>query len=367
MKFTIQREVLLKQLQHVVSVVSKKSIIPIFSNVNVQAEESGIRMTGTDAEVEVTSKATADSVDRHGAATIPARKLHDIARALPQGAIVKVACDEGKATVSSGRSRFTLSTLPSDDFPSSDSVETIETVKITDAVLSELIDRTAFAMAQNDVRYYLNGMLFDLGEGKLTCVATDGHRLAICDADVERESSERRQIIIPRKGILELQRMLDGGDSVVSLGIGKTHIRVDIGDVVFTSKLIDGRYPDYENVIPMGANETAKVGREALKAALQRANILANEKLRAVRCEFRQTSIKVIAHNVEQEEANEEVDAESTIQQMVIGFNVTYLLDAISALREDEVVISLRDETSSALICEASNSRCRHVVMPMRV
>jgi DNA polymerase-3 subunit beta len=238
---------------------------------------------------------------------------------------------------------------------------------VPEAALKELIERTAFAMAQQDVRYYLNGLLFDLGDRRLRCVATDGHRLALCETTLEADVQTKRQIIVPRKGVQELQRLLEGGDRTLELEMGRNHIRVKRDDVTFTSKLIDGRFPDYAAVIPIGADREVRIDREVLRAALQRAAILSNEKYRGVRLEVSPGQLKINAHNPEQEEAQEEVEAETKVDDLAVGFNVNYLLDALSALRDEHVVIALRDANSSALVREASNDRCRHVVMPLRL
>jgi len=306
-----------------------------------------------------------DSQD--GETTIPARKLFDIVRALPDGSKVTVSQSGDKITVQAGRSRFTLSSLPANDFPSVDEVEATERVAVPEAALKELIERTAFAMAQQDVRYYLNGLLFDLADTRLRCVATDGHRLALCETALESAVQNKRQIIVPRKGVQELQRLLEGGDRTLELEMGRSHVRVKRDDVTFTSKLIDGRFPDYEAVIPIGADREVKIDREALRAALQRAAILSNEKYRGVRLEVSPGLVRINAHNPEQEEAQEEVEAETKVDGLAVGFNVNYLLDALGALRDEFVVLQLRDANSSALVREAGSERCRHVVMPLRL
>ena len=264
-------------------------------------------------------------------------------------------------------SRFSLASLPANDFPSVDEVEATEHVSVPEASLKELIERTAFAMAQQDVRYYLNGLLFDLRDAVLRCVATDGHRLALCEAALEVPVQTKRQIIVPRKGVLELQRLLEGGDRELELEMGRSHIRVKRDDVTFTSKLIDGRFPDYEAVIPIGADKEVKIDRETFRASLQRAAILSNEKYRGVRVEVSPGQLRINAHNPEQEEAQEEVEADTRVDSLVIGFNVNYLLDALSALRDEHVVLQLRDANSSALLREAGSQKCRHVVMPLRL
>ncbi|WP_269789548.1 DNA polymerase III subunit beta [Stenotrophomonas sp. Iso1] len=365
MRFTLQREAFLKPLAQVVNVVERRQTLPVLANFLVQVQGGQLSLTGTDLEVEMVSRiAVEDAQD--GETTIPARKLFEIIRALPDGSRITVSQTGDKITVQAGRSRFTLATLPANDFPSVDEVEATERVAVPEAALKELIERTAFAMAQQDVRYYLNGLLFDLRDKTLRCVATDGHRLALCETSLET-STGKRQIIVPRKGVTELQRLLDSGDREVELEVGRSHIRVKRDDVTFTSKLIDGRFPDYEAVIPIGADREVKVDREMLRAALQRAAILSNEKYRGVRVEVTPGQLKLSAHNPEQEEAQEEIEADTEVSDLAIGFNVNYLLDALSALRDEHVVIQLRDSNSSALVREASSEKSRHVVMPLRL
>ncbi|HFF6202286.1 DNA polymerase III subunit beta [Stenotrophomonas maltophilia] len=366
MRFTLQREAFLKPLAQVVNVVERRQTLPVLANFLVQVQNGQLSLTGTDLEVEMVSRiAVEDAQD--GETTIPARKLFEIIRALPDGSRITVSQTGDKITVQAGRSRFTLATLPSNDFPSVDEVEATERVAIGEATLKELIERTAFAMAQQDVRYYLNGLLFDLRGDALRTVATDGHRLALCETDLAKPSGSKRQIIVPRKGVTELQRLLESGDREIELEVGRSHVRVKRDDVTFTSKLIDGRFPDYEAVIPIGADREVKVDREALRASLQRAAILSNEKYRGIRVEVSPGNLKISAHNPEQEEAQEEIEADTTVSDLAIGFNVNYLLDALSALRDEEVIIQLRDSNSSALVRESSSERSRHVVMPLRL
>lgn len=366
MRFTLQREAFLKPLAQVVNVVERRQTLPVLANFLVQVQGGQLSLTGTDLEVEMVSRiAVEDAQD--GETTIPARKLFEIVRALPDGSRVTVSQTGEKITVQAGRSRFTLATLPANDFPSVDEVEATERVAVPESALKELIERTAFAMAQQDVRYYLNGLLFDLRDQLLRCVATDGHRLALCETALENSTGSKRQIIVPRKGVTELQRLLEGGDREVELEVGRSHVRVKRDDVTFTSKLIDGRFPDYEAVIPIGADREVKVDRETLRASLQRAAILSNEKYRGVRVEVTPGQLKISAHNPEQEEAQEEIEAETQVSDLAIGFNVNYLLDALSALRDEHIVILLRDSNSSALVREASSEKSRHVVMPLRL
>ena len=366
MRFTLQREAFLKPLAQVVNVVERRQTLPVLANFLVQVKDGQLSLTGTDLEVEMVSRIAVEEA-HDGETTIPARKLFEIIRALPDGSRITVSQNGDKITVQAGRSRFTLATLPANDFPSVDEVEATERVAIGEATLKELIERTAFAMAQQDVRYYLNGLLFDLRGDALRTVATDGHRLALCETELAKPSGSKRQIIVPRKGVTELQRLLESGDREIELEVGRSHVRVKRDDVTFTSKLIDGRFPDYEAVIPIGADREVLVDREALRASLQRAAILSNEKYRGIRVEVSPGNLKISAHNPEQEEAQEEIEAETEVNDLAIGFNVNYLLDALSALRDEQVVIQLRDSNSSALVRESSNERSRHVVMPLRL
>ncbi len=366
MRFTLQREAFLKPLAQVVNVVERRQTLPVLANFLVQVQDGQLSLTGTDLEVEMVSRIAVDDA-QDGETTIPARKLFEIIRALPDGSRITVSQTAEKITVQAGRSRFTLATLPANDFPSVDEVEATERVAVPEAALKELIERTAFAMAQQDVRYYLNGLLFDLRDKTLRCVATDGHRLALCETALENSNGAKRQIIVPRKGVTELQRLLEGGEREVELEVGRSHVRVKRDDVTFTSKLIDGRFPDYEAVIPIGADREVKVERESLRASLQRAAILSNEKYRGVRVEVSPGQLKISAHNPEQEEAQEEIEADTQVSDLAIGFNVNYLLDALSALRDEHVVIQLRDSNSSALVREAGSEKSRHVVMPLRL
>jgi DNA polymerase-3 subunit beta len=284
-----------------------------------------------------------------GEITIPARKLFDIVRALPDGAHIELKLNGDRVALHAGRSRFTLATLPATEFPTIDEIELVEKVTLPEEVLRDLMERTAFAMANQDVRYYLNGMLLDLQEHTLRCVATDGHRLALKETQLNSSVSARRQIIIPRKGVNELIGLFETGDGQVDLEFGRNHLRVRRGDVVFTSKLIDGRFPDYEAVIPLGADKRATLDREVLRGALQRAAILSNEKYRGVKLELSPGKLKIVAHNPEQEEAVEELEADTVVSDLAVGFNVGYLLDALAALRGDNPVALCRKTTTSNL------------------
>ena len=366
MQFSIQREALLKPLQQVVGVVERRQTLPVLANVLVKVAASRLSLTATDLEVEMVACTDVEKPD-DGEITIPARKLFDIVRALPDGAPINLKLNTDRVALSAGRSRFTLTTLPASEFPTVDEIELVEKVSLPEEALRDLMERTAFAMANQDVRYYLNGMLLDLQEHTLRCVATDGHRLALKETQLQTTVTTRRQVIIPRKGVNELVGLLETGDGLVELEFGRNHLRVRRGDVTFTTKLIDGRFPDYEAVIPLGADKSATLDREVLRGALQRAAILSNEKYRGVRLELSPGKLRIVAHNPEQEEAVEEVEADTQVAELAVGFNVGYLLDALGALRGDKARLSLRDAQSSCLVQEQDNEQARHVIMPLRL
>ncbi|MDH5584117.1 MAG: DNA polymerase III subunit beta, partial [Gammaproteobacteria bacterium] len=293
-------------------------------------------------------------------------KLLDICRALPDGSSISVSLSGEKLTVKSGRSKFNLVTLPAAEFPVVEDIKAGQTISVSQAVLGRLIEKTHFSMAQQDVRYYLNGMLLETGGKYLRAVATDGHRLALCKAALPGGELEAQQVIVPRKGVLELQRLLTGeGD--LNIELGSNHIRIQLQGIRFTSKLIDGRFPEYERVIPKESSNELKADRTEFKSALQRTAILSNEKYRGIRLVIRDSGVVLQAHNPEQEEAEEELNVEYSGEDIEIGFNVNYLLDALGAVEGDEVTVSVQDSNSSCLIRQPGNEDCTFVVMPMRL
>ena len=366
MKFSIQRESLLQPISQVVGVVERRQTLPVLANFLIEAKGRRLSVTGTDMEVELITSVEAQ-VESEGQVTVPARKLVDIVRMLPEDVKIMAVLEGDKMTVSSGRGRYTLATLPATEFPATDQVETLEILKIQEDMLKNLLEKTAFAMANQDVRYYLNGLLFDFHDGTLSTVATDGHRLAVCDLSTDLGIAEGRQLIVPRKGVLELSRMLSDGDGTVELALGKNHIRLVKGNTIFTSKLIDGRFPEYKAVIPKGTDRHIRLSRGAFTQALQRASILSNEKYRGVRLEAADSAVRIIAHNPQHEEAIEELEATLNFDQIAIGFNVTYLLDALTAIDSDNIVMELKDANSSCLITADPPSQDRHVVMPLKL
>ncbi|MDJ0653069.1 MAG: DNA polymerase III subunit beta [Xanthomonadales bacterium] len=366
MKFSIQREVLLRPLTQVVGVVERRQTLPVLANLLLNASENEVQFTGTDLEVELTARVQVE-VDQPGEVTIPARKLLDICKALPDGTRLDIDIGAEKATIRAGRSRYTLATLPATEFPVIEDVDVSQSVQIGQGDLKKIIDGTSFAMANQDVRYYLNGLLLELRKGMLRSVATDGHRLAIADVDADLAVDGVEQMIIPRKGVLELVRLLDDKDDDLTVQFGRSHVRVQLSDGTFTSKLIDGKFPDYESVVPIGADKIVTGDRELIREALQRAAILSNEKYRGVRLELDPEKMRIVAHNPEQEEAVEEVELQSDVEQLAVGFNVNYLLEALNALDSDDVSLCFKDTNSSCLAKAPDTDRSRHVVMPLRL
>lgn len=367
MHFTIQREALLKPLQLVAGVVERRQTLPVLSNVLLVVEGQQLSLTGTDLEVELVGRVSLDEPAEPGEITVPARKLMDICKSLPNDALIDIRVDDQKLLVKAGRSRFSLSTLPANDFPTVEEGPGSLTLSLSQSKLRRLIERTSFAMAQQDVRYYLNGMLLEVQTGILRAVATDGHRLAMCSMAAEIEQTERHQVIVPRKGILELARLLTEQDANVSIVLGQHHIRATTGEFTFTSKLVDGKFPDYERVLPRGGDKLVVADRQGLREAFSRTAILSNEKYRGIRLQLASGLLKIQANNPEQEEAEEEIAVDYNGNQLEIGFNVSYLLDVLGVMTTEQVRLILSDSNSSALVQEADNDDSAYVVMPMRL
>ncbi|WP_426415522.1 DNA polymerase III subunit beta [Aestuariirhabdus sp. LZHN29] len=367
MKLTISRESLIKPLQLVAGVVERRQTLPVLSNVLLVVEGDQLSLTGTDLEVELVGRVQLEHPCEEGEITVPARKLMDICKALPDTALIELTLDDQKLVVKSGRSRFSLSTLPATEFPSVE--ESADSLKfsIEQQKLRRLIDRTGFAMAQQDVRYYLNGLLLEIDNGSLRAVATDGHRLALCTVEADSSVQDKHQVIVPRKGIMELARLLTDGAQAVTLSLGVNHIRANTGAFTFTSKLVDGKFPDYDRVLPKGGDKIVVGDRQMLRQAFSRTAILSNEKYRGIRLVLVDGSLTLTANNPEQEEAQEEVSVNYQGDSLEIGFNVSYVLDVLSVLTGDNVKFTMADPNSSALLEEEENSDSLYVVMPMRL
>ena len=368
MKFSIQRETLLKPLQTIVGVVERRQTLPVLSNILVAVSNDTLSMTATDLEVEMVAKVPLENAEA-GDITIPARKIVDICRALPDGATVNVTLDQEKqrVTVHSGRSRFNLTTLPISDFPSVEEITSQFDFTLSQKVLKRLIEKTSFAMAQQDVRYYLNGLLLEISSNVVRAVATDGHRLAMSSHECNVNPADTMQMILPRKGVTELVKLLEDSDETVTIQVSANHIKISLKDSIFTSKLIDGRFPDYERVIPKNSDKHVVADKEILRQALVRTSILSNEKYRGIRLRLGTNLLQAQANNPEMEEAEEEVEVDYSGSDLEIGFNVSYLLDALGAVTEETVTLDLGDSNSSCVVRPKEDDTCTYVIMPMRL
>jgi DNA polymerase III subunit beta len=366
MNIITNREDLLKPLLMVGGVVEKRQTLPILANILINADKNKIKITATDLEVELKTEAVVSKGEEIDF-TLPARKLIDICRALPEGAEISIDIKDDKAVIMAGRSRFTLGVLPAKDYPAIETDGSVKSIKVQEKGIKRLIDKTQFAMAQQDVRYYLNGLLLEMADGVLRTVATDGHRLAMCEQSEGVDGKDDFQIIIPRKAVLELGRMLEDTDREISIEVGSNNVRIVMGETIFTSKLIDGKFPDYQKVVPDGSDKMVTVDRDIMKQALHRTSILSNEKYRGIRFSFSSNNLELLAHNPEQEEAKEELEIKYTGDNLVIGFNVGYLIEVLSVIDDDNVILELKDENSSCLIKAHNSEQCRYVVMPMRI
>ena len=368
MKFSISRDALLKPLNLVAGVVERRHTLPVLSNVLISLDQNRLSLTGTDLEVELVGHLATPVGADGGEVTVPARKLADICKALPEGSELDFSLDEHRLQVRCGRSRFVLSTLPAGEFPNLEQAAATLEFRIKQGQLRRLIDRTAFSMAQQDVRYYLNGMLFEVNPKRLRAVATDGHRLAMAtlDADLPGVRAEF-QAILPRKGVLELQRLLQDPDADVLIELGHTLFRAVTSDFSFMSKLIDGKFPDYERVLPSGPSRALTGSRHPIKDALSRSAILSNEKLRGVRLVMEADNLEIQASNPEQEEAEETVQVDYGGERVEIGFNVGYLIEVLAVLTGESVRLEFVDGSKSVLIEDPQDDGAVYVVMPMRL
>jgi DNA polymerase III subunit beta len=365
MKLTASREDILTPLQSVIGVVERRQTMPVLANVLLSARDDRLSITGTDLEVELVA-ATSASVQAAGDITVPGRKLLDIFKALPEKTSITLSTEGDRISLKGGRSRFTLSSLPAAEFPVVDEINAQQTLTVGQGEFRRLIDKTHFSMAQQDVRYYLNGMLLETEGKSLRAVATDGHRLALCETELATRAKTAQQVIVPRKGVLELQRIL-GADGNLELAVGTNHVRAQVGSIRFTSKLIDGRFPEYGRVIPANPNKLVEADRDVLRAALQRTAILSNEKYRGIRLMLKKDLLTLQAHNPEQEEAEDQIEVSYGGDELEVGFNVNYLLDALAAIESEKVEIGLTDANSSCLIRSPGTTAARYVVMPMRL
>lgn len=367
MKFTINRSQLIKPLQQVSGALGGRSTLPILSNLLIQVNDGELSVTATDLEVELVCKLALSDDFEVGSVTVPSRKFLDICRGLPDDAAIQVELTGDRLHVKSGRSRFSLATLPASDFPNIEDWQSEVELSLPQSELRQLIEKTQFSMANQDVRYYLNGMLFELDENKLRSVATDGHRMAVAESILSEPLTQKNQVIVPRKGVLELMKLLENPDEQVQLQIGQSNIRANVNQFTFTSKLVDGRFPDYQRVMPQNTTKTLEADCDALRQSFSRAAILSNEKFRGVRVNLAGSEMRITANNPEQEEAEEVLDVSFDGDDLEIGFNVSYVLDILNTMKCQRVRMSMSDANASALVENVDDQTAMYVVMPIRL
>lgn len=366
MKFTINRETLLHALQLVIGVVERRQTLPVLANILLKITDHQLYLVGTDLEVELTSHVMLVGDYTAGEITVPGRKFIDIVRSLPDEAMLEIYEKNQNIVISSGRSRFTLMTLPAKDFPISETPANTIEFSLKQTAFLALLEQTYFAMAQQDVRYFLNGLLLELSDKKVRTVATDGHRLALSDLTVLL-TLENTQVIIPRKGIMELLRLLNHNDEDVVVKISPQAINVITREITFISRLIDGRFPDYNRVIPKGGDKTILIDKDVFKQVLNRIAILSNEKYRAVQIQLKPGLMGVMANNPEQEQAEEEVEINYQGPAININFNVNYLIDAITALPVSNIKLTFSNPDSGVLVEGIGVDNALYIVMPLRI
>ncbi|MDR1995627.1 DNA polymerase III subunit beta [Azonexus sp.] len=362
-----QRDTLLAPLQSVSGIVERRHTLPILSNVLLEKKGERLTLLATDIEIQITTVTEGATGDGDGAVTVGARKLQEILRSLPDTAEISLLLEDKRLQVRAGKSRFSLQTLPADDFPRMTLTESdTRQFQMTQKDFRQLLGKTQYSMAAQDVRYYLNGLLLLVDGKELRAVATDGHRLAYASVAIDTELP-RQELILPRKTVLELNRLLVDSDEPLNITLAPNQVRFAFGSVVLVSKLIDGKFPDYERVVPASLRNHMTIDRQTLMQGMQRAAILTNEKFRGIRVVLGDNSLKLIAANAEQEEAQEEIEVNYSGETIDVGFNVGYLLDVLNNVHTDEVQWSFNDASSSALITVPGNDRFKYVIMPMRI
>jgi DNA polymerase-3 subunit beta len=367
MQFTISRDVFLRPLQLVVgSVAGGRPALPIMGNILIKVKDNLLSLTGTDLEVELITQIPLEQPAQEGEITVPARKLLDICRGLSGPCEITFQVKDERVTIRSGRSRYLLSSLPAEDFPDIDSWQSLVEFTVAQNEFKKLIEFTQFAMASQDVRYYLNGMYFEASGSTLRSVATDGHRLASCAINLA-QSFDEQSVIVPRKGVSELVKLLENDQANLTIQIGQNNLRAIIDGFIFTTKLVDGRFPDYRRVIPRNGDKELIASREVLKQAFTRAAILSNEKFRGVRLQLSENLLQITANNPEREEAEEYIDVNYQAADLEIGFNVSYVLDVLNTLKSEQVKMTFSNSDHSALIESLDDDDSLYVLMPMRL
>jgi DNA polymerase-3 subunit beta len=367
MNIKINRDTLLKPLSAVSGIVERRHTLPILSNLLLEAKQDKIVLTATDLEMQI-SLSINSPAGGELSTTVSAKKLLDICRALPESAEINMATIDSRIQVKTGKSRFNLQTLPASDYPvmtkSAGSEPTV--ITISQGSLKRLFKQVEFAMAQQDIRYYLNGLLFEVSANRLNVVGTDGHRLSFTSTELS-QNYEKQELILPRKTVIELIKLLDDSDEEVSVEVVPGQVNFSFGEIRLITKVIDGKFPDYNRVIPVGHQNTFTIDRMTVLLSMQRASILSNEKYRGIRMVLANNSLRLISTNSEQEEAEEELEIAYTGEALDIGFNVTYMIDVLNNVSTDQIIFSFADANSSCLVTVPEDENYKYVVMPMRI
>ena len=369
MKFITEKNEIVDSLQMGASIAERRQTIPILANLKIVAMEGKIEITATDLEIQLKTVSEVKEVIEEGETTVSARKMSELCRSLPDKEALEFNLNNGKLTVSSKNFHADFATISALDFPELDTKEETDSLSLESKTLKRLLNKTAFCMASQDVRYYLNGLLMEYKEGNINAVATDGHRLALATSQLKeiiKEAEGKRQII-PRKAVLELAKILREDNSNINLSFGNSSLRIKDINLDFSTKLIDGKFPDYEKVLPAGEPDALEVSKDSLQAALTRASVLSNEKYRGVRFELSNNKLKLTANNPEKELAEELLEVNYEGSTMEIGFNIGYLLDVLATIESEEVELNFYGEESSCLIREPGNKLEAYVIMPMRL
>ena len=366
MKFDTEREAFLHPLQEIVGVIEKKQTLPILANVLIDVNNENISLTGTDLEIQLLTTALVSS-EVEGKITVPARKLLDIFRYLPDGMPIRFDFREDKLRLICGKSRFSLSTLPADNYPKFENEGYDQEIVLQASKLKKGLEKTQFCMALQDVRYYLVGILLEIEGRTITLVASDGHRMAVFNDNIAESLPERIRIILPRKAVLELHRLLTECEETITLRCSKNGIQITIGNTQFSCKLIEGKYPDFKKVFPQHSNKISNIDKELLKDAINRVAILSNEQLKDVQLDMSDGLLRLRTNNQEQEEAEEEIDIDFQGPPFITGYNAGYLHDAVSQVNSEQVRLSFFDQNDSCLIEDLDDSTFRYLLMPVRV
>ena len=366
MKFIAEKAQIVDSLQNAAAVAERRQTIPILANLRLKTVDGKLEVTATDLEIQIKTFSELVEIEEEGETTVSARKMSELCRSLPEGENLNFSLSNGKLTVSSSNFHADFATISSDDFPEIEINEEQTPITVESSVLKRLLSKTSFSMASQDVRYYLNGMLLEIIGNKINGVSTDGHRLAFSSATTNAADLEVRNIL-PRKAVLELSKLLSPNEGTVELLIGASYVDVRSENLSFSSKLIDGKYPDYNKVFPTGEPLPLEISKEILQSALSRASVLSNEKYRGVRFQLSQNKLKLTANNPEQESAEEEVDVIYKGSDLEVGFNIGYLLDVLNSIESETVSFEFYGEDSSCIIKEQNSEDDVYVIMPMRL